>query len=93
MAANRILTCFLDEFVSAFLYYDTDVPLGMMEEKMVNLVSDNYKQIYHYYSRNKSETEKLYLRLLLVTDYVSGMTGQLRQGAVSAAEWDRLIPI
>lgn len=80
VAANRILTCFLDEFVNAFLYYDTDVPLGMMEEKMVNLVSDNYKQIYHYYSRNKSETEKLYLRLLLVTDYVSGMTDSFAKG-------------
>ena len=37
-------------------------------------VSDNYKSIYHIYSEGKSETEKLYLRLLLVTDFVCGMT-------------------
>jgi dGTPase len=29
---------------------------------------------YNYYSEGKNETEKLYLRLLLVTDYICGMT-------------------
>ena len=41
---------------------------------MISFVSDNYKRIYHIYSKGKSEDEKLYLRLLLVTDYVCGMT-------------------
>ena len=48
--------------------------LGMMEEKLIHLISDNYKQIYHFYSKNQSENVRLYLRLLLVTDYISGMT-------------------
>ena len=38
------------------------------------LVSDNYKWIYHIYAKGKSKAEKLYLRLLLVTDYICGMT-------------------
>lgn len=74
VAANRIITYFLDSFVPAFINYDTEQRLGVMEQKLVNLISDNYKQIYHYYSKGRSEQEKLYLRLLLVTDYISGMT-------------------
>ena len=31
-------------------------------------------QIYHFHSRSCPEGEKLYLRLMLVTDFVSGMT-------------------
>ena len=37
-------------------------------------ISNNYKRAYHYHSEGKSEIEKLYLRLLLVTDYICGMT-------------------
>lgn len=38
------------------------------------LISDNYKEIYHTYARGKGTEEKLYLRLLLVTDFICGMT-------------------
>lgn len=41
---------------------------------MMALISDNYKNAYHYHAAGKSEVEKLYLRLLLVTDYICGMT-------------------
>jgi dGTPase len=65
----------MDRFVPAVINYDTDEPLGMMEGKMVDLISENYRQIYKAYSAKTSdETEKLYLRLLLVTDFISGMT-------------------
>ena len=74
VAAGKIITYFLDTFVHAFLSYDTGQKLGMMEGKLIHLVSDNYKQIYHFYSRNQPENVRLYLRLLLVTDYISGMT-------------------
>ncbi|MCF0122019.1 MAG: deoxyguanosinetriphosphate triphosphohydrolase [Lachnospiraceae bacterium] len=74
VAAGKIITYFLDNFIHAFISYDTDQMLGMMEEKLIHLISDNYKQIYHFYSKNQSENVRLYLRLLLVTDYISGMT-------------------
>ena len=45
-----------------------------MEQKYVKLISENYKQIYHAYANGKSYSERIYLRLLLVTDYISGMT-------------------
>lgn len=75
VSAGTILNFLMDRFVPAVLYYDTDEPLQMMEKKMVALISENYRQIYRLYARNAaSEGEKLYLRFLLVTDFISGMT-------------------
>lgn len=75
VAAGTILEFLMDRFVPAVLYYDTDLELNMMEKKLVTLISENYRQTYHLYARKcRSEEEKLYLRLLLVTDFVSGMT-------------------
>ena len=74
IAANTVLNSHLDQFVAAALYYDTEVPQRDVEEKLMSLISENYKQAYHAYAAGKSEGERLYLRLLLVTDYVCGMT-------------------
>ncbi len=74
IAANKIISSHLDTFVPAILYYDTEKPLDEISERLITFISDNYKSIYHIYSEGKSETEKLYLRLLLVTDFVCGMT-------------------
>ena len=74
VTADRILTYLLDRLVPAAVYYDTDIKLRPIDSRMISFVSENYKKIYHIYSQGKSEDEKLYLRLLLVTDYVCGMT-------------------
>ncbi|WP_026492377.1 deoxyguanosinetriphosphate triphosphohydrolase [Butyrivibrio sp. XPD2002] len=74
VSADRILTYLLDRLVPAAVYYDTDIKLRPIDSRMISFVSENYKKIYHIYSQEKSEEEKLYLRLLLVTDYVCGMT-------------------
>lgn len=74
IAANTIITYLLDKMIPAVLQYDEDTPMGMMEQKYVKLISENYRQIYHAYAQGKSREEKVYLRLLLVTDYISGMT-------------------
>ncbi len=74
VAAGKILDYFLDAFTGAFLYYDTGKKPGVIEEKLEGIVSEHYRQSYHDHAEGKSEAEKLYLRLLLVTDYVSGMT-------------------
>jgi len=41
---------------------------------MILFISSNYKKAYHYHAKGKSEAERLYLRILLVTDYICGMT-------------------
>ena len=75
VSAGTILEFLLDRFVPAVIYYDTDLELNMMEKKLVTLISENYRQTYHLCARKcRSEEEKLYLRLLLVTDFISGMT-------------------
>ena len=74
VSADRILRYLLDKLVPAAIYYDTDVKSRPIDSRMISFISDNYKSIYHIYSSGKSEEEKLYLRLLLVTDYVCGMT-------------------
>ncbi len=74
VSADRILTYLLDKLVPAAIVYDTDEKMRPIDQRMMSFVSNNYKKIYHIYSEGKSEDEKLYLRLLLVTDYVCGMT-------------------
>ena len=74
IAAETIFNFLLDKFVDAVLYFDTGRKQSAVQEKLVSLISDNYKKLYFICSDGKREEEKLYLRLLLVTDYVCGMT-------------------
>ena len=64
----------LTKFVDAVIYYDTEVELGELEKRVITFISENYKSAYLCQAEGKSEVEKLYLRLLLVTDYICGMT-------------------
>ncbi len=74
IAAETIMNFLLDRFVSAAILYDTQEPKTDVQNKLMALISDNYKAIYKIYSKDKSEEEKLYLRLLLITDSICGMT-------------------
>ena len=75
VTAGTILHFLLDHFMTAVLYYDTPEQLSTMEQKWLHLISENYRQVYHIYSRRcRTEKERLYLRILLMTDFVSGMT-------------------
>lgn len=42
--------------------------------RIAPFISDNYVRAYRHWSAGRDEVEKLYLRLLLVTDYICGMT-------------------
>lgn len=74
IAAGKILDTLLEFFVGAIINFDTDNPNTTVNSKLCDIISEDYKRIYNYYSKDKSEEEKLYLRLLLVTDYICGMT-------------------
>lgn len=74
IAAGNMINFLLDKFVATAVKYDTDDELSPMDKRMIHLISDNYLQIYKIYSKGKDDNEKLYLRLLLVTDYICGMT-------------------
>ena len=74
VAESAILNNLMEKLVRAVLYYDTDVEQDTIDKRVVSFISDNYKNAYKLQAKGKSEAEKLYLRLLLVTDYVCGMT-------------------
>ena len=74
VSESVILDFLMTKLVNAVIYYDTDVKLSEIDKRMLSFVSGNYKSAYHYQAEGKSEEEKLYLRLLLVTDYICGMT-------------------
>ena len=70
-----IINFLMDKFISAAVKYDSPgETLDSIDQRMISFVSDNYKSAYHFHSRGKSQEEKLYLRLLLITDYICGMT-------------------
>lgn len=75
VSAWTILNFLMDKFVPAVINYDTEEALNMMDRKLAALISENYRQIYRLYSEKTEDAgERLYLRLLLVTDFISGMT-------------------
>ena len=74
IAAQSIFDFLLDKFIDAAIYFDTERKLTDVQKKMMSLVSDNYIAIYRHFAAGAAEDEKLYLRLLLVTDHICGMT-------------------
>ena len=74
IAAQTNMYFLLERFVGAAMVFETDIKMTSVQQRLMSLISDNYKAIYRIYSKDKSETEKLYLRLLLVTDSICGMT-------------------
>ena len=74
LTESAILDFLMDRLVHAVLYYDTEGKMDSTDIRVVSFISDNYKNAYRLQAEGKSEAEKLYLRLLLVTDYVCGMT-------------------
>lgn len=70
-----ILNDLMDQFMKAVIKYDDlSQTLNSIEQRMVYFISSNYKNAYHFHAKGRTDVEKLYLRLLLVTDYICGMT-------------------
>lgn len=71
---STILNYLMDRLVHAVLNFDSDDRPESIDSRIMSFISDNYKNAYRIHSEGKSEAETVYLRLLLVTDYVCGMT-------------------
>lgn len=75
VSESAMIDYLMEKFVSAAVKYDDSTQkLGTIESRMIWFISDNYKNAYHRQAKGKTEEEKLYLRLLLATDYICGMT-------------------
>ena len=74
VAAGEIYEFLLDKFTRAAVLYDTELESSAIEQRVMRLISENYIRAYKVSAEGKSDAEKLYLRLMLVTDYICGMT-------------------
>ena len=88
LAANEILSNLLDKFVSAALYHDKEYSSAHYVEiqayrRLYGLISENHRETYKLALEDfktghtdcvKIREYDIYLRLLLVVDYISGMT-------------------
>ena len=75
LSAKKIIESLLDDFVNAIVYYDQegDYKPSKADKKLINIISENYKNDY-LNAKTEQEAEDLYLRFLIITDYISGMT-------------------
>ena len=71
---RRVIDSLLDQFMPAAIKFDTNEKMTFIECRIIDTVSDFYKSMYRTESAGKSEAEKLYLRILMITDFISGMT-------------------
>lgn len=71
---RRVIDSLLSQFMPAAIVYDTNEKITFIDRRTMDTVSAFYKSMYHSEAKGKSEQEKLYLRLLMITDYISGMT-------------------
>lgn len=74
LSGTVIIQFLLDKFINASIYFDSDTENSLINKKTMEIFSKFYKGGYFYNSKNKNEIEKLYLRFLMVTDCISGMT-------------------
>lgn len=74
VSAGNILCGLMEHFVPAAIHAEVPECLTPQEKRLMQILSENYIEIYHIYADGKDEAFRLYLRLLLVTDYICGMT-------------------
>lgn len=76
LAGKKVIYGLLDLFIPAVLCYDSgyDDPNEDESKRLRQLMSDNQLSSYKKHSKDKNDMERLYLRLLLVTDFICGMT-------------------
>lgn len=77
ISAQVILNFLLDKFISAVIRFDKCGEMTTQDKKVITLVSSNY--IDDYFKAKEvdgitDETELLYHRILIATDFISGMT-------------------
>lgn len=71
LSVSEMVNCLLERLSGAALRFETPQE-KMTDSKLINVISENYVKICR--SGWSSPSEEMYSRLMLVTDYVCGMT-------------------
>lgn len=83
LAAKQVVESLLTNFIEAVLYYqepDQDEHMTVIDDRFIRKIPANFREDYKGAieklagTDRDNDAEKLYLRLLMVTDYISGMT-------------------
>lgn len=76
VAADSILNGLLDRFVPACAAYDSGQVLTPVQARLIDLIPEQEKRCYHRQVEEEGAeaAERLYLRLLMATDFITGMT-------------------
>lgn len=77
LAAKKIIFSLLDDFAHAVIYWEAEekgkYELSKADKKLCGLIPDNFKEDYKN-ARTGDEACDLYLRFMMVNDFISGMT-------------------
>ena len=74
LSAKKIISTLLDDFIYAVIYMDEteeEYKNHQFQKKLCSLIPDNLKADYE---KAKTEGYNLYLRMMMITDFISGMT-------------------
>lgn len=90
LSAKRIMESLLEDFIRAVMYADEPDEAEYMttiDDRFIHMIPDNFKMDYlgakakvegrvaaGEQTRENADAEELYLRFLMVTDFISGMT-------------------
>ena len=77
ISAQIILNFLLDKFVPAVIRFDNNGTMSTQDKKVMTLISSNYINDYKKAKKIDNitdESELLYRRILIATDFISGMT-------------------
>lgn len=74
LTEGHIINFYLDKLVPAAIALESDEPLDPVSDRLLLMISSNYRRIYDHFAKWQDEAYRLYLRILLVTDFVCGMT-------------------
>lgn len=82
LAAKKIITSLLDDFIPAVIYWDEEEhkdKFSTADSKYIDLISSNLREEFKA-NAPKEVPERLYLKFLMVTDFISGMTDSYAKG-------------
>lgn len=76
LSAQKIISALLDDFIYAVIYFDEKTEgykQTPKDKKLCGLIPENLREDY-FHAKTDDEACNLYLRFLMVTDFISGMT-------------------
>ncbi len=71
---SKIIDFLLDSFIKAVINFDKKDYNNITYKNLINAIPESYINVYEKESAGKEEEEKLYLRIMMIVDYVCDMT-------------------